>query len=94
MSIYGSIPDAKRPEFSQIFLEKEKNPVVAFGFNAWLGWLGADRFYCGQTLLGIIKLLTLGGLGLWTFIDLFLIPGTARDESIKAAREIRDSMRV
>jgi TM2 domain-containing membrane protein YozV len=94
MQIVSSVPETRRSEFFQIFLEKEVNPVVAFGWNAWLGWLGADRFYSGQALLGVLKLLTLGGFGLWVLIDFFLAGGTARDQSIKAARQLRDSMRV
>jgi hypothetical protein len=94
MTIYGSIPEQRRPEFSQIFLEKEKNPVVAFGWNAWLGYLGADKFYLGSVLLGLLKLFTFGAFGIWVFIDLFLVAGAARDKSIAAARELRDSMRV
>ncbi len=34
-----------------------------------MGWLGFDRFYNGQTGLGIVKLLTLGGLFVWWLID-------------------------
>ncbi len=94
MQIVLSIPEARRAEFFQIFLEKEKNPVLAFGWNAWLGWLGADRFYNGQALLGVLKLLTIGGFGLWVIVDWFLAGGTARDQSIKAARDLRDSMRA
>lgn len=94
MSIYSTIPDDRRSEFSQIFLEKEKNPVVAYGWNIWMGWLGIDRFYCGQILLGVLKLLTLGGFGIWVLIDYFIIGGTARDKSIEYARSLRDSMRV
>ena len=37
---------------------------------SWLlGYFGADRFYQGQILLGVLKLITLGGVGVWWLID-------------------------
>ena len=37
------------------------------------GTLGVDRFIMGHVGLGILKLITFGGLGVWWLIDLILI---------------------
>jgi len=34
-----------------------------------LGWLGADRIYKGDVGLGVLKLITLGALGVWWLVD-------------------------
>lgn len=55
-----------------------KNPVVALILSIFLGEFGVDRFYIGNIGLGIGKLITGGGCGVWWFIDLFLIMGATR----------------
>lgn len=55
---------------------------VATWMFAWLlGFLGVDRFYLGKTGTGILKLLTVGGFGIWWLIDLILtLAGVQRDK--------------
>lgn len=47
--------------------EKDKGTLI---FCSHFGVLGIDRFYRGQIGLGILKLLTAGGCGIWALIDL------------------------
>lgn len=51
----------------------EKRILPAFLLCFFLGIFGAHRFYVGKTKTAVIQLLTLGGLGIWSFIDLIMI---------------------
>ena len=50
-----------------------KSKTTAIILSILLGELGVDRFYLGYTGLGILKLITAGGFGIWWLIDLILI---------------------
>lgn len=50
-----------------------KSQLVALLLAIFVGALGIHRFYLGYTTIGIIQLLTLGGLGIWTLIDIIRI---------------------
>ena len=51
--------------------EKGYVPMILLCF--FLGGLGVHRFYAGKIGTGILMLLTLGGLGIWTLIDFVII---------------------
>jgi len=60
----------------------EKEYLVAVLFSIFLGYFGVDRFYMGQVGLGIGKLLTFGGCGIWYLIDIVLIATRSSHDSL------------
>ena len=36
------------------------------------GYIGLDRFYKGQVAWGVVKLITVGGCGIWYLVDLVI----------------------
>lgn len=55
-----------------------KDPTVLLVLSLLVGSLGIDRFMLEDTGLGIVKLLTGGGCGIWTIIDWFLVQDKTR----------------
>ena len=69
---YGNIPYATGPG---------KSFMVTWILSLLLGSLGVDRFYLGKIGTGIAKLLTAGGFGIWSIVDLIIVlTGNARDK--------------
>lgn len=60
-----------------------KDPTLALILSIVLGYFGVDRFYIGDTGMGIGKLLTCGGLYIWWIIDIFLIMGATKQKNFQ-----------
>ena len=69
-SVLASADDSKYPLIMSVRL---KSPTTTLLLSIFLGGLGADRFYIGDTGVGVCKLL-FGWLtlGIWPFVDIFV----------------------
>jgi len=67
--------------------EKDFVPTILLCF--FLGTLGVHRFYVGKIGTGFLMLITLGGFGIWTFVDfIMIVVGSFKD---KEGRPIKPS---
>ena len=95
MSNGERLPEEHLPQVRKMMLEQDDavwhdicgisfyHPVTALLFSILLGILGADRFYIRCTVMGVVKLLTLGGLGIWVILDWFLISQAAKEQNYR-----------
>jgi TM2 domain-containing membrane protein YozV len=74
MIITGSFTDNYgRPLDHQPVMGGNRSWVTTTFLCLFLGGLGIHRFYTGHVVSGIFQLLTFGGFGIWTLIDLMMI---------------------
>jgi TM2 domain-containing membrane protein YozV len=61
-----------------------KSRLAAALLCFFLGVFGVHRFYLRKTWTAVLMILTLGGLGIWTLVDLiFIVTGSFRDREGK-----------
>lgn len=54
-----------------------KSHRIAFALSCFLGWAGVDLFYLEFPIWGFLKMITLGGGGVWWLVDIVRV-GSAR----------------
>ncbi len=92
MPFRESLPDADQAKFDLLFNEQKKDPAIAFALSLFLGFTGIDRFYIGDWQKGLVKLLTLGGVGVIEVIDWFLIIPSTRSKNVTIAKHIYETL--
>ncbi|MFN7312454.1 MAG: TM2 domain-containing protein [Bacteroidota bacterium] len=64
-----------------------KDPTTTLIVSILIGGLGIDRFMIGDTGLGIGKLLTCGGIGVWSIVDWFMIQKATRQKNLQKIQQ-------
>jgi len=79
-----SIDDSKWPLiFAAEFKDPSNIQLVSLFAGAW----GIDRFMIGDTGVGVGKLLTCGGFGIWTIIDWFAIQDATKQKNMEKLQQ-------
>ncbi len=79
------IDDSKWPMIQMVQL---KDPSISLILSIFVGHFGVDRFIIGDIGLGIGKLLTCGGFGIWTIVDWFMIQGATREKNMEKMQQV------
>jgi len=80
-----SLDDSK---WSMVQTLQFKDPTISLIISLLGGSLGIDRFFIGDVGMGVGKLLTCGGLGIWTIIDWFLIMDATRQKNLEKLNQV------
>jgi TM2 domain-containing membrane protein YozV len=78
---------ADEAKWVMISTQQFKEPSTMLIISILAGSLGIDRFMLGDTGLGIGKLLTCGGLGIWTIVDWFMIQKATKEKNMQKIQQ-------
>ena len=80
--------EADEETWNDIQMTQFKDPNAMQLISFLGGQLGIDRFMLGDTGVGIAKLLTCGGAGIWTIVDWFMIQDATREKNMFVLHQI------
>ena len=75
-------------QLSMLYSISFQDPTMMLVISLLGGTLGIDRFILGQVGLGVGKLLTCGGCGIWSIVDWFLIMDATRQSNAKNSLQL------
>jgi len=88
LAVRTMLEKADDSKFIAIQSVSYKDPTMLLIVSLIGGHWGIDRFILGEVGLGIAKLLTCGGFGIWTIVDWFIIMDRTRDLNFERISEI------
>jgi hypothetical protein len=84
------LDDTKKMIFQTQYSSERKDR----GAGTVLAMLSYDRIWLGDTPLGILKIVTAGGCGIWWLVDIFTAGSRCDDYNRRKAREISQALRL
>lgn len=81
--IREKLAELDESKWPSVFNMQFKSPDTMMIISLSAGQLGIDRFMLGDTGMGVLKLLTCGGFGIWTIVDWFSIMGFTREKNLE-----------
>ena len=70
------LDDSRFPVVQSVEL---RDPTTLLIVSILVGSFGIDRFMLGEVGLGVAKLLTCGGMGIWTIVDWFTVSNRTKE---------------
>ncbi|WP_088102832.1 TM2 domain-containing protein [Halalkalibacter urbisdiaboli] len=74
--------------------KRKKSTTTTWLLWFFLGTAGGHRYYLGKIGTGIAMTLTIGGLGIWALIDIFLINKMLQKKNTEVERQIISEVRA
>ena len=84
----SQLPSDKALLFAKLYSISKKDRISIWLLSVFFGVLGVDRFFLGHLNAGLLKLISLGGCGIWYVIDLLIIDGATREKNKQIAYSI------
>lgn len=81
---YQQLNDQQKLAFNAYYNSRKRSMALMVAFSILLP---IQLFLLGRVLLGILFLITGGGVGVWYVVEWFLTPGRVRDYNARVANE-------
>lgn len=79
--IREKVESTSQSEWNQLQMLETRDPIFILIISLIVGQLGIDRMLIGQVGLGLAKLLTCGGFGIWYIVDWFIIMDATKEQN-------------
>ena len=86
--IRSDLAKLNNSEWEDLLSIEFKDPIIVLIVSFLVGTLGIDRFMIGSIGIGLGKLLTFGGFGVWAVVDWFFIQKATKRSNLQKFNEL------